>query len=315
MAKSRKYIKRTVKTKRIKRGGRKDENYNPIALTQMQGGQSGAGQSGGNPSPSPAPGSGLNIYTIDTVSLRDSLQSFGDAVYAFKETAITDVETFEVPEGIPTTPVTAGSLYALLLAQKSSADNLLTSANSVYDAFYNTRVVGSAPVNSIPGGGIYRAIYGNSAIFVPTPTSPAPAPRAVSGGSVGGVVPAAASGSVLNITSTANLLAALQAFGDKLIGFKSAAQAQVTQAASPSLTSFQPTATTGPAYAAFIAQQTAANDLVTAANSVLTAFAGNPSTMFPDSDGGTGPYDGVNGTRGLYRAIISNSANFVPTPP
>jgi len=310
MAKSRKHIKRSVKTKRIKRGGRKDENYNPIAVTQMQGGQSGT-----NPSPAPTPGSGLNIYTIDTVSLRDSLQSFGDAVYAFKETAVTDVETFEVPDGLPTTPVTAGSLYALLLAQKSSADNLLTSANSVYDAFYNTRPVSSALVNGIPGGGIYRAIYGNSAIFIPTPVSPAPAPRAISGGAVGGVVPAAASGSVLNITSTANLLDALQAFGDKLIGFRTAAQAQVTQVASPSLALFQPTSDTGPAYAAFIAQQTAANDLVTAANSVLTAFAGNPSRMFPDSDGGTGPYDGVNGTRGLYRAIISNNANFVPTPP
>jgi len=307
MVKSRKYIKRSVKTKRVKKSGRKNENYNPIVVTQMQG-----GQVGGSPGPAPGPGNGLNIYNIDTTSLQGSLQSFGDAVYAFKETARTDVETFDTPTGIPTAGVVAGTLYSLLLAQKTSANTLMTAATDVYNAFYNTSATAA---NGIPAGGIYRAIYGNTAVFVPTPMPPAAAPAASGGGYVGGVVPAPAgpSGSGLNITSTANLLASLQAFGDKLVAFKTAEQAQVAQVASPSLASFQPTPTTGPAYAAFIAQQTAANDLVTAANSVMTAFAGSPSIMFPDN-GSTGPYDGVNGTRGLYRAIISNNANFVPSP-
>jgi len=298
MVKSRKVIKKNVKTKRVKRGGRKNENYNPIAITQMQGGQE------GGVAPAPAPSDGLNIYNMDGVSLQSSLQSFGDAVYAFVATAQTDVDTFKTPN-IPTTGVAAGTLYALLLEQKTSSINLQNSANAVMSAFYNTNSTAS---NGIPAGGIYRAIYGPSAIFVatPIPGSPRPAP-AVSGGynHDGGVNPAPAppSGNGINIASPENLRAALQAFGNKLAAFKISAESQVTQVASPDLTDFQATAgNSGPAYSAFLAQKSAATNLVSAAASVMTAFAGSP-----------GPYDGVNGTRGLYRAIIGNTANFVVT--
>jgi len=308
MVKSRRLIKRTLKTKRVKRGGRKNENYNPIAVTQMQGGQTVA--------PRPAPASGLNIYTIDIVSLRDSLQSFGDAVYAFKETARTDADTFNTgytpnvanPLSIPTTGVTPGTLYALFLEQKRTSNDLTTAANNVYNAFYNTS---TAAANGIPPGGIYKAIYGSTAIFVPTPI-PAPAPA---GATVVAAAPAAVSnGNTVSITSEANLRSALQAFGDKIASFKVASQAQVNQVNSPDLSSFPARTETGPAYSAFLAQQTAANDLVSASDSVMTAFVGSPSIVFPGT-GGTTTFDGVNGTRGLYRAILGNTENFTPTAP
>jgi hypothetical protein len=307
MAKSRRYIKRSSQTKRGKRGGQKNENYNPILSTQMQGGQAA-------PRPAPAP-AGLNIYTIDAVSLRNSLQSFGDAVYAFEDTAETGLDTFKIPTGIPNPEPTSGASYSLLFAQKNSSANLLTAANNVVKAFYNTN---SSTVDGIPGGGIFRAIYGSSAVFVATPMPPAPPPTAVGGFMhIGGVAPAprprpAPAGNGLVIASEAALLASLQAFGNKLIAFRTASEAQVAQLASPDISDFQPNAATGAAYGAFVAQQTAASNLVDAAKAVLAAFAGSPSVAVPDVTGAT-VYDGVNGIRGLYRAIMGNSANFIAT--
>jgi len=300
MVKSRRIIKKGLKTKKFKNGGRKTNGYNQLITTQMQGGQA---------SPNPAPASGLNIYNIDTVSLRGSLQSFGDAVSAFVATAQTDLDTFKTPSNIPTTGVTAGSLYALLIAQRNSANNLLLAANNVMSVFYNTN---STATNGIPPGGIYRAVYGNSAVFVATPTAPAPrpAPRpaaAASGGynhDGGQSSPAPSPSTRLATVNEPNLLASLQAFGNKLLEFKAAAQAQVEQLATPGTLPPGTESTIGPAYSAFVAQQNAARDLVTAADSVMMAFAGSP-----------GPYDGVNGTRGLYRAIMGNNANFTASSP
>ena len=314
MAKSRRYIKRSSKTKRGKRGGQKNENYSQFALTQMQGGST--------PAPAPA---GLNIYTIDTTSLRNSLQSFGDAVWAFKATAQTGVDTFQTP-GAVALPAAAGptvTLYSLLISQKSAADMLLQKANDVMNSFYNTN---ATAVNGIPPGGIFRAIYGPSMVFVatPMPGAPTPAPATVPGGHMqGGSVPrpaprpAPAPANSLPLLNQVNLLASLQKFGDSLISFRTAAEAQVLQVASPDLsaTQYQPNASTGPAYAAFMSQKEAADALVTASKSVLAAFAGSPSPTVPDP-GSPNPtsYDGVNGVRGLYRAIMGNSVNFVASP-
>ena len=309
MAKSRRYIKRSSKTKRGKRGGQKNENYSQFALTQMQGGQAA-------PAPRPAPAGGLNIYTIDTVSLRNSLQSFGDAVWAFKATAQTGVDTFQTPMGIPPAPGSGVTIYSLLLSQKSSADILLQKANDVMNSFYNTS---ATAVNGVPPGGIFRAIYGPTAVFVATPMPGAPTPAPIAGGGYmlsGGVAPAPrpAPANSLPLLNQANLFASLQKFGDSLISFRTAAEAQVAQVASPDLSTFQPNATTGPAYAAFMSQKEAADALVIASTSVLTAFAGSPSPTVPDAASSTGPYDGVNGVRGLYRAIMGNSVNFVASP-
>lgn len=304
MTKSRKFIKRSSKTKRGKKSGRKNEDYNPIVMSQMQGGQAA-------PRPAPAPAR-LNIYSIDTISLRNSLQSFGDAVTAFKDTAQTGIDTFKIPSGLPSPVAGSSSAYSLLFAQKNSSTNLLASANNVLSAFYNTS---STVVDGIPAGGIYRAIYGPSAVFVPTPRPPAAAPASVGGFlHIGGVAPRPApAGNGLVIASEANLLASLQAFGNKLIGFRTAAEAQVTELISPDISEFEPTASTsGAAYGAYVSQKRAASDLVEAANAVLSAFAGSPSVAVPDATGNT-VYDGVNGIRGLYRAIMGNSTNFIAT--
>jgi hypothetical protein len=309
MAKSRRYIKRSSKTKRGKRGGQKNEKYNPILSAQMQGGQFAPA-----PRPAPAP-AGLNIYTIDAVSLRSSLQSFGDAVWAFKATAQTGVDTFQTPMGIPPAPGSGVTIYSLLLSQKSSADILLQKANDVMNSFYNTS---ATAVSGVPPGGIFRAIYGPTSVFVATPMPGAPTPAPMGGGGYmlsGGVAPAPrpAPASSLPLLNQANLFASLQKFGDSLISFRTAAEAQVAQVASPDLSTFQPNATTGPAYAAFMSQKEAADALVIASTSVLAAFAGSPSPTVPDVTGAT-VYDGVNGVRGLYRAIMGNNVNFVASP-
>jgi len=306
MTKSRKFIKRGSKTKRGKKGGRKNEEYNPILLSQMQGGQVAPA-----PRPAPAP-AGLNIYNIDTISLRNSLQSFGDAVTAFKDTAQTGIDTFKIPTGLPSPIATSSPAYSLLFSQKNSSTSLLNAANDVMSAFYNTS---STVVNGIPAGGIYRAIYGPSSVFVATPRPPAAAPVAVGGFMhIGGVAPRPApAGNGLVIANEANLLASLQAFGNKLITFRTAATAQVTELDSPDISDFEPTsATSGAAYGAYVAQKRAASDLVEAARAVLSAFAGSPSVAVPDATGAT-VYDGVNGIRGLYRAIMGNTANFIAT--
>ena len=277
------------KTKKYKKGGqRRQENYSQSFITQTAGYNSLFNdiQKGGQVSPNPAPSSTLNIYSLDTISLRNSLQSYGDAIDALVDTAKTGVDIYTMPSGAPRT---GGPSYLEMVNQYNTAKRL-------YDAVLNVSDKFSGP------SGLYKTIYGSAAIFVPTPsrTNIAPAPQ-----SGGQSAPAPA---VLGLTPVRNLtLTQLQTvlnnLGNALFEAKNLSESSkslfTTDAPLPEVPSSASIDYT--AYSSFVSQRIASDSLFEALESTYDSFVGSDD------------FDGTNGVRGFYRSILGDQYRFRPT--
>ena len=149
MAKTKRYAKRS-KSRKIKRGGRKTNNT-ALKFSQMLGGTVGGTvgvQVGGQSVPAPAPASLLKLATLDEGSVKEALQSFGDASLGLQDA---------VAQGV----TTVNSLLDAVQAQKEALESLETSADTLAE--------------SITGvNGLYNRLVVSP--FVATPEPPAPRP-------------------------------------------------------------------------------------------------------------------------------------------
>ena len=139
MAKTKRYSKRS-KSRKVKRGGRK--NNTALKMSQMVGGQE-------TPQPAPAP-SILNLNRLDEQSVKDAVQSFGDAARGLKSA---------VAQGV----ATVASLSSAVTAQGQALASLETSVNALDTAITGTN-------------GLYSKILAGNPVFVQTPEPPAPRP-------------------------------------------------------------------------------------------------------------------------------------------
>lgn len=146
MAKTKKHAKRS-KSRRLRRGGRKSNNM-ALQMTQMIGGQV-------PPAPAPAPRILLGNY--DEQSVKDSLQSFGDAVTTLKSA---------IDQGV----FTSISLESAVKEQKAALLSLQTSAGTLVGS-----VTDNTTDSSGKARGLFKRLVGSN--FVPTAEPPAPAPR------------------------------------------------------------------------------------------------------------------------------------------
>ena len=162
MGKSKRHHKKMNKSKKIKRGGRKN-NQNQIARlsSQMYGGSpftyntilSNSVQSGGQanapaPRPAPAPASLLNLGNLDEQSVITALQSFGDAANILQYAVSTGGDAAE-------------KVKEAAEAQITAFESLKTSVETLY--------------NAISGNDkLYMKIVGSP--FIPGPLPPAPPP-------------------------------------------------------------------------------------------------------------------------------------------
>lgn len=140
MAKTKRYAKRS-KSRKIKRGGRKTNNT-ALKVSQMVGGDI--------PAPAPAPASLLKLATLNEASVKEALQSFGDASLGLQDA---------VAQGV----TTVNSLLDAVQSQKEALQSLQISANTM--------------ATSIAGvDGLYNRLVVSP--FVQTPDPPAPRPAA-----------------------------------------------------------------------------------------------------------------------------------------
>jgi len=152
-----KRFKRKSKTKKVKRGGRKQnmalQSTQNMALqsTQMIGGLQ-RKQYGGVGEPPPAPLTLLATY--DEASVIESLQSFGDA-------------TVELERAIKTGAETSTALEDAVASQKLALDTLKVAVDQLNK---------SVTANTGASIGLYKKIVGSD--FVETPQPPQPAPAA-----------------------------------------------------------------------------------------------------------------------------------------
>ena len=284
MKNTKKFKKNSSKTKKYKNGGRK--NNMTSFITQTAGYNSifgGSSQVGGNPSP--APSSGLAIYNLEVPSLRASLQSYGDAIQSIVESAQTGLDIYQLPPNAPTTYDDETPSYNEILSQYNSSRELKEAADTLKNTF-------SGP------NGLYKTIYGSSAVFVATP-SPAPA---MSGGQ-GGTPPSLSPVSGLTVSI---LQPKLQEFGNAIVNLILIANtSKLLYNTSAPLGDASPSGTTSYiAYTTFKSQQTASESILEALNSTYESFAGtsdyNPTTQ--------------TGVRGLYRGLLGDAYNFTPPP-
>jgi len=236
-------------------------------------------KTGGGPAPAPV----LNIYRLEPSSIRDSLQSYGDALQSIVESAQSGLDIYQLPTGAPTTTSPTTPSYNEMIIQYNASKNLRDAAVNLMNTF-------NGPT------GLYKTIYGSTAVFVATP-SPAPA---MSGG-----VAATELVPVVNLTQ-AVLQSKLQAFGMALINLLEAATIcnSLYTTAQP-LNDVSPSGTTEyTAYTAFRSQQISSESILEAVGSTITSFAGtddyNPSTAV--------------GSPGLYRSILGDSFVFTIPP-
>jgi len=283
MKNTKKIKKNSGKTKKSKNGGRK--NSMATFITQTAGYNSIFGDSrqvGGNPAPSPA--RQLAIYDLDPPSLRSSLQSYGDAIQSIVESSETGLDIYQLPPSAPNTFEEDTPSYNELLVQYNSAKELKEAADALKTAF-------SGPT------GLYKTIYGSSAVFVATP-SPGPAR---SGGQGTPATLSPVSGLTLAI-----LQPKLQAFGNALFNLLRIADTnKYLYNTSRSLADVSPSGTTSyVAYTTFKSQQVASESILDALNTTLESFAG------------TSDYDPrtQTGIRGLYRGLLGDANSFTPPP-
>lgn len=271
---SKKYRKSISKSRKYKGGAnRKNQNYSQTFTSQVAGYNSifiGGQQS------SPAPASSIQVYNLDPASLRDSMQSYGDAVYAIVDTAQTGSDIYK-SGNLGIINQTSNPLLYQFAQQQSVANNVLNKANLLKTSFNN----------------LYAGIYGTAAVFVPTETAPAPAGSTSTTPSVRNPV----SG-----LTTSQLQGLLNDFGAKLYQLLQVVQSNVNELNTPNI---QTSTNDGPAFSTFISQKTSMESLLTAVQSTITSFSGtpdyNPSTS--------------TGVRGLYRAILGDTYLFtIPAP-
>ena len=277
MMKNTKKSKKTNKTTKRYKGGIRKNNVSTF-ITQTAGYNSifVDGQSGGV-APAPAPASGLNIYNLDLASLRNSLQSYGDAIYSIVDTAQTGLDIYNLPTGAPTAVNNATPSYNEMVIQYNSAKRLYDASIILKTKFEN----------------LYKLIYGSTAVFTYTP-SPVAAQS-------GGQNPPPPVESVLTQTA---LQSKLQEFGNAIKALQNILNttnslfnttAPLTEVASSDTAPYT-------AYSAFVSQKIAAESLKEAIDSTLESFAGT-SDYNPASS---------TGSRGLYRSLLGDSFNFTP---
>lgn len=277
MMKNTKKSKKMNKTTKRYKGGIRKNNVSTF-ITQTAGYNSifVDGQSGGvAPSPGPA---GLNIYNLELSSLRNSLQSYGDAIYSIVDTAQTGLDIYNLPTGAPTAVNNATPSYNEMVIQYNSAKRLYDASIILKNKFTE----------------LYQLIYGSTAVFMYTPSPVA----AQSGGQ--NAAPPVVSG----ITQTA-LQSTLQQFGDAVNVLNSITEtnnslfnttAPLTEVASSDTMPYT-------AYSAFVSQKIAAESLNEAINSTYESFVGT-SDYNPASS---------TGSRGLYRSLLGDSFSFTPS--
>jgi hypothetical protein len=292
MKNTKKYRKINKSTRRHKGGIRRNNvsqfitqtaGYNSIFNDSQTGGQAGG--------PSPATAT-LNIYQLESSSLRESLQSYGDAIQSIIDAAQTGVDIYQLPTGAPTTTNPNTPSYNEMVIQYNSAKDVRDAAVTLMNTF-------SGPT------GLYKTIYGDSAVFIPTP-SPAPA---VSGGMFGGQAgaPSAATLAPRSGLTQTLLQTKLQEFGNALMNLSYIAYNYNTMYnTTQPLNDVSPSGTTEyTAYSAFRSQQVASESILEAIESTVTSFSGTD-----DFNASTGT-----GSRGLYRAILGDSFRFTPPSP
>jgi hypothetical protein len=154
------------KTRRVKKGGQKrnQTNYNPSFVTQTAGQNADPfsynsifTQKGGQSAPAPAPANlscaqATNLPNLDETSLIESLQTYGDTVWAMQAAAKSAVDA-------ATQATTAVGL------QNDAASTYQSLVTQLAKAFYGDSTAGTK--------GLYKSITGTP--YVPPP-SPAPAP-------------------------------------------------------------------------------------------------------------------------------------------
>lgn len=275
--KNTKKSKKTNKTTRRYKGGIRRNNVSTF-ITQTAGYNSIFGSSlHGGTGPVPA-SAGLNIYNLEPQSLRESLQSYGEAIQSIVDSAQTGLDIYQLPTGAPTTQSDDTPSYNEMLIQYNSAKDLYTAANTFKTTFND----------------LYRTIYGSSAVFVYISSlSPSPAS-------------AVSTTPILQPVTGINQLtlqSKLDAFGNALLSLKDIADANnlLFITSGGPLTDVSPSGTTTyTAYSAFISQQIASLSIKEAIDSTYISFAGtddyNASTQ--------------TGSRGLYRALLGDSFSF-----
>ena len=273
--KNTKKTKKSNKTTRRYKGGIRRNNVSTF-ITQTAGYNSIFGDTLTGGQLSPAPAAGLNIYNLDPQSLRESLQSYGEAIQSIVDTAQTGLDIYNLPTGAPRAQSTNTPSYNEMVIQYNSANDLYNAANTFKTTFDD----------------LYRTIYGSSAVFTPGP-QPQPQPQPQSGGQA------------LQQQITETLLRSkLQAFGNALVVLR-----EIADVNNSLFTTTQPlndvpsNSSTYSAYAAFRSQQISADSINAAIDSTYISFAGtsdyNASTQ--------------TGSRGLYRALLGDSFSFIPS--
>jgi len=135
-------MEKSKRNTRKRKGGRKLNNYGSTFITQTAGYKSILApykQSGGVDAATPV--------TYNDSAIISSLQSFGASMYNLQN-VLSD-----------TSPI--DTARAAAAAQSTSTSNFNTAIVELYNAFRGTA---TQP-------GLYQAIYGPSAVFVPTPSS------------------------------------------------------------------------------------------------------------------------------------------------
>ena len=158
MGKSRRKYYSKLKSRKYKRGGKRNQqNYLPTVSTQI----AGKGVQSGGTVPAPAPAAGINI-NLDYPSVKQSLITFGNAAYNLKA-AMTSGQ--------------AAAAQAVIAAQSQVAamTALNTAANSLWSAFNGVAATGLNPGTN----GLYKTILNSPTepLYVPPPApGPSPAP-------------------------------------------------------------------------------------------------------------------------------------------
>jgi hypothetical protein len=280
--KNTKRIRKTNKSTKKYKGGIRRNNVAQF-ITQTAGYNSIFNdiQSGGSPAPAAA---GLNIYQLEPSSIRESLQSYGDALQSILDSARTGLDIYQLPTGAPTTTSPTTPSYNEMVIQYNAV-------KKVHDAAVSLMATFNGPT------GLYKTIYGNSAVFVATPS---PAPAMAGGVAATGLVP------VTGLTE-AILQSKLQAFGNAIVNLIIAAtEHNALYATNQPLNNASPSGTTEyTAYSAFRSQQISSESILEAAQSTGLSFTGTD-----DFNAATGT-----GSRGLYRSILGDSFVFTPVLP
>ena len=166
--KSKKNYYRINKSRKNKKGGRK--NNTTRMITQMAGYNTLLSQSGGQAGAAPAPAPAANACPFPTIpnatALGTTLQNFGNAVQNFINAATS-------------TTTAAGLATTADTAQNTASTQLTNAVTDLAKAYYGpsyTNDYGNQATTTATSTGLYELITGNKFVATLAPPAPAPAP-------------------------------------------------------------------------------------------------------------------------------------------